>query len=82
MQECLLPFRLLGLSGSVSWLLAGLAILVALILIARRLPGNPADRDDLGEADRRDSLRIIEARYARGDLSEEEFRRMRDILNR
>lgn len=35
-----------------------------------------------GKRDRSDSLEIIKSRFARGEISAEEYQRMREILNR
>lgn len=34
-----------------------------------------------GKKDRRDSLEILKERYASGDITDEEYQRMRDVLD-
>jgi len=56
-------------------LLAGLIYVFALILQNfRPRPSSRTDRDD--------SLAILRARFARGEISSEEYERMKDFLSR
>lgn len=77
-----------GFPAHGGWLLHGplgmlllvlLAIAVVSILI--RISRTIFARDGLNK-DSRDSLEILRARFARGEISEEEYQRMREILSR
>ncbi|WP_446218092.1 SHOCT domain-containing protein [Micromonospora sp. IBHARD004] len=54
------------------WSLLGLAVLVALFWLAVRLAGG-----QLGGAMPSSARRILDERYARGEIDEEEYRRRR-----
>ncbi|MHB8808442.1 MAG: SHOCT domain-containing protein [Desulfobulbaceae bacterium] len=60
-------------------LLVLLTIVVVSLLI--RLGRSIFARDASTNKDSRDSLEILRARFARGEISAEEYQRMRDILN-
>ena len=60
-------------------LLVLLTIVVVSLLI--RLGRTLFARDGAPNKDSRDSLEILRARFARGEISAEEYQRMREILN-
>jgi putative membrane protein len=66
--------------GIVSLLIGGLVVFVLVYLattVFRSLPGPPAR----SRQDRNDSMAILKARFARGEISEEEYARMERILS-
>lgn len=60
--------------------LLNLLVLGLLGFLAYRLIQRFSDRSG-GDRDRRDSLEILKRKYASGDISEEEYRRIRNILD-
>lgn len=66
-----------GPLGLLLHILLAVALIYVLIRIGRALFGrNGADMDSS------DSLEILRARFARGEISAEEYQRMREILSR
>ena len=72
-----MPF--LGGGSFVSWLLAAVALGVLVAVLVRLLRPGDAERGNQA-ADRDHSLDILKNRLAQGDISEQEYLRMRDIL--
>ena len=60
----------------IMWLLLIVAVIVAVVLVSRSLRGRN------GDPTRRDAAEIARERYARGEISQEEFERIRDDLDR
>ncbi len=60
-------------------LMAGLGVAVLILLLIRRRRSTSAGRDV--PRDRADSMEILSIRYARGEVGESEYRRMKKILN-
>ena len=56
-------------------------LILALVLLAMKL-FQSIRVDKKGTDDRRDSLEILKARFARGEISSEEFVRMKEILEK
>jgi putative membrane protein len=67
-----------GLLPALLWLLVLLAVLAGLAYLVLRL----ADGRSTGgrSADGSDPVRVLETRYARGEIDDEEFERRRDRL--
>lgn len=62
------------------WMIASWALLVAIVLwVARSLDRTSSSRSDASK-DRPDAERILEERFARGDISEQELADKRRIL--
>lgn len=61
---------------------SGMLWLVLAVAVAALLPGlrRGLRNRDGSRADREDSLRILRLRLAKGEISPEEYRRMREIL--
>ena len=67
-----------GLLPGLLWLLVLLAVLAGLAYLVLRLAdGRPADMSDPAESD---PVGVLETRYARGEIDDEEFERRRDRL--
>ena len=66
--------------GPLGLLLLVLLAIVAIFLLSR-LGRIIFVRDGTPNKDSRDSLEILRARFARGEISAEEYQRMREILN-
>ncbi len=65
--------------GIFSTLICGLIILL-LVLFAMKLYGSLRSGRPGQDRDRYDSLAILKTRYARGEINNEEFTRMKNIL--
>jgi putative membrane protein len=64
-------------SGFLGWVV----FLLIIVLIALAL-GRWFRPDRKPSADTRDSLKILDDRFARGEISEQEYLKMRDVLER
>jgi len=64
-----------GIFGMLFSILLVIAIIYLIIFVVRLLGVK-----DKSHKDRNDSMEILKARYAGGEISEEEYIRMRDIL--
>jgi putative membrane protein len=53
------------------WMAVWVAALLAMVWLVVRTPGRPADAD---------AMEILRARFARGELSKEEFEQARSVL--
>lgn len=64
-------------SGFWGWIIPLLIIVLIVLVVGRwfRSDGKPS-------ADTRDSLKILDDRFARGEMSEQEYLKMRDVLER
>lgn len=62
------------------WMIIWWAIVLGVIALAVYGLLNVGRRETLGGAGRPDPLRILKERYARGEITAEEYRRMKDEL--
>jgi len=71
-----------GPGGIVSLLLwgAALAALVVVIVAVTNIVRSKKDAQTTVDRDRNDSFEILKRRFARGEVSEEEYMRMRSVL--
>jgi putative membrane protein len=67
-----------GFGGGVIGLGITLLIIVLIVLVLLQLNKSGRKRDP--HADTMDSLKILKSRYAKGEITEQEYLRMRDIL--
>ncbi len=67
--------------GILSILIWGMVI-AGLVYLGVRLFRFSGPEKESSFKDTRDSLEIVKTRYARGEISEEEYNRMRDVLQR
>ncbi|MCA1785590.1 MAG: SHOCT domain-containing protein [Desulfobacteraceae bacterium] len=73
-------------SGMGHWFFGGgviglgitLLIIVVIVLVLFQL--NKSGRKRMQRSDTMDSLKILKTRYAKGEITEQEYRKMRDIL--
>ena len=65
--------------GIFSLLLWGIIVFI-LVYLAIRLFGSLRSRQTGQDRDRHDSLDILKVRYARGELSQDDYARMKEIL--
>lgn len=63
-----------GFGSLFGLILLGLLVVLLVRLFQRAAPGSGARRD------REDSMEILKRKYAEGDISTEEFRKIRNIL--
>ena len=67
-----------GIGGGVMGL--GITVLIIVLIVIVLLQVNKSGRRADPNADTMDSLKILKSRYAKGELTEQEYLRMRDIL--
>ncbi|MBZ5736405.1 SHOCT domain-containing protein [Nocardioides sp. TRM66260-LWL] len=70
-----LRFVMMGSGGMWLWMILGLAALWALVACAIRCTIGP--RKSTPE---QDPIKVLDARLARGEITSEEYRRVRDLL--
>ncbi|RJX19724.1 MAG: hypothetical protein C4563_07410 [Desulfobulbus sp.] len=66
--------------GPFGLLIAALLVIIVGMVLVRL--ARPSIGRDHAHRDSNDSLEILRVRYARGEISAEEYQRMREILNR
>jgi putative membrane protein len=58
----------------------GITLLIVVLIVLVLLQLNKSGRKRDPHADTMDSLKILKSRYAKGEITEQEYLRMRDIL--
>jgi putative membrane protein len=64
-------------AGFLGWAIALLIIVLVVLVLGRFFRS-----DKKPSADTRDSLKILDDRFARGEISEQEYLKMREVLER
>lgn len=70
-----------GMVMMVAMVVVAVLVIVGVILLFRRLLGE-RDRSSLDDRDSADALRVLETRFASGEIDVEEYRERRSILER
>ena len=63
------------------WVIVAIMVVALVVLVVRGLGGRAGQRTHGGEG-ARSALQVLEDRHARGELSDEEFDRRRQVLER
>jgi putative membrane protein len=67
-----------GIGGGIMGL--GITVLIIVLIVLVLLQLNKSGSRGDPHADTMDSLKILKSRYAKGEITEQEYLRMRDIL--
>ena len=70
-----------GVLEVLAWVLVALVVVIVVLLLVRGLSGGSLERSR-GDHRGRSPVEVLEERYARGELSDEEFNRRRRVLER
>jgi putative membrane protein len=70
-----------GFGGGLIWVLLGALILAGILYAAVKILNRIAANRSGTASDRIDSLQILKIRYARGEISEAEFLKMKELLS-
>ncbi|MBO1924213.1 SHOCT domain-containing protein [Thiomicrorhabdus sp. 6S3-12] len=68
-----------GYYGGFMWIWFLLFILIIVVLLAPLFKKNQSDQQTQSEP-QESALEILEKRFARGEINEEEFKKMKDVL--
>jgi len=67
--------------GGIFSMLAGLLIIALTIYVAIRIFRTRTPNTDVWSQDRIDSLQILKARFANGEITQEEFTKIKQVLS-
>jgi len=67
--------------GGIFFMLAWLLIIALAIYVAMRIFRSRTPNTDTWSQDRVDSLQILKARFANGEINQEEFTKMKQVLS-